>query len=261
MATNIHSQPSDAPSPTPVPPAIDQEVGDNALTDQEVPVDASFGYVRIWVMIPQELPADEFGAAPKLRDSLSLSYRTADGNEETLISNPYPYMIGGYREISPGKRTFQLNRKKGGESEVVGSLEMDVESKSFSTIAITKKGTSYQLEAIPDTETADEKSQSDASDTEPKKQIVCFNFLPGAKVVVSSVDPKFSVEVQPGNPVTIPDLPSKVFTMTTDGSYDGKSISGEFEVDLSGNDSMSYVIIQDIYGRTVPALLPSGKLD
>lgn len=265
LLSSIAAWPALAQEEEPAPPKILVQEADGSRPAEigsppEPNGDAS---IRIWTLLPAEVPAEEFGVAPTLKDDLSLVYDLPDGTEQALVSKVAPYGLIGYRGIDPGGYKIRLVQKsKNGAKTELASESLNLRPNSFTTLVLHKTGGSYKLLAVDETGAARKPlSESGDQPPPPPKEIVFYDFLPNTQVSVEAKKPAIKKALSNGKIERIGNLPASIFTLETTGKIGKKPFTSQSEADLVSYDSLSYVLIEDIYGRVVPAVLPNAVMD
>jgi hypothetical protein len=85
--------------------------------------------------------------------------------------------------------------------------------------------------------------------------------VPSTSFEVKCDNPSFTESANFGHPKKVGNLPGKLLNLSAVIPNGKRKLTSTVEADLLINDSLSYVIVQDMYGRIIPAIMPNAKLD
>jgi hypothetical protein len=236
-----------SPSPSPSPES------------EETAKDHS-AYLRVWTMIPAEVPAPIVGDAPKLAEDLTLVYMDEAGMPQPIASHLEPFTASGYAEYSPETRKILLVRKAGKSLQELSHTKAGMRPGMFLTVVVQKENGSYSLSILDDTPKPPEQKPGEPPPP-PPKQLLLHNFLAGEAFTVSSKDASFSRNVPFGSPQLVTELPGKIFNIQVPMTVKKRQYISNIEVDLKANDSLSVLLVKNLYGQTAVMVLPTGKLE
>lgn len=241
-------------------PLVDQGALDQEAERTNAPTTSNEtdGFIRVWTLVEAEIPGKQFGAVGKLNKKLGVVKQGGTGEPLYLISNPYPYMLSGYATITPGKHKIALVDIEKEGAPPIETLEVEVTPSSFHTLIILRNGEEYSLNLIADTV-----SSAGKGDDLPKVQpavegLVVYNSLEGSSTALVSENPPIQKVVASGVTGKIEGLPRNVINMKIATKVAEEIHNAEVEVNLRDYNSLTCVIIKDLYGRVVPALLPNA---
>ncbi len=240
----LHHQAAAAEAPPPTP-EVESENSDSPR-------------LRVWVMIPPEKYPPIVGDQPMLSEKLALIYDGDDGKPQYLVNNAAPYDCTGYIEIPPNPIRLRLMRQTPGAMVELASATVEPKSGSFHTAIIQKSG-GYKLSLIDETPPPPPPAKEGEPPPPPPKQIVFYNFIPGTNPQISCKDPNFSRTVGYGQSQLATGLPGKIFSVTMPMKSKKREYLGQIEVDLAASDNLSFLIVQDFYGRTTAKILTNAK--
>lgn len=221
----------------------------------------SVSYLRVWVMIPPDVPPKIVGESPTLAENLSMVYRNDAEQEQTIIGHATPFSACGYIEMSPLKCNIRLIYKTAGPPIELTNLKATLKGGLFYTIIVQKQNDRYQMTLVDDTEPP-LPAQPDA--TPPPRGIVLYNFVPGSTMTVSCKAPSFSRSVAYGKPERITGFPAKIINLEMPmkklkGSK--REYVGIFEANFQTNNQLSFIVAKDIYDRVAPFITVDGKTE
>lgn len=217
-------------------------------------------YLRVWSMLPAEVPAPIVGDAPSLAEELDLVYMDEAGAPQFLARHLRPFSTNGYAEQEPATRKILLVRKTGSSFQELAKLDAVLKANTFFTVVVQKENGRYFLALIDDT-LKPPKQEPGQPPPPPPKQIVLHDFLPGDAITVSSKAAGFSQTVSFGAPQIITGLPEKIFDIQVPLKIKNREFLNNIEIDLKENDSLSVLIVQNLYGRPAVTVIPNGKLE
>jgi hypothetical protein len=235
-----------------------QDATDSASDGVEANVSSS-AWLRVWVMLPPEIMPEVVGNQPKLADKLSLGYDAGEGQLQLLVGRATPFTTTGYTELPAANTTLRLVRKTGDKTSDLAKVSAPLKAGSFYTVIVQKQGGRHTLALVDDTPKPPEKKK-DSAET-PPKQVVFHNFLADSPTEISSTNPPFKQEIHFGKSATVSDLPARVFNVTMPVKTGDKVDTTSIEIDLRTYDSLSFLIVKDLYGRTAALVFPNGKLE
>lgn len=218
-------------------------------------------WLRVWVMIPPEALPKTVGDQPSLNDKLSLLIGSEGQEPHYLVSNATPFQTTGYIEIPPNPQQIRLVKPSGDSVIDLARVSVQPKAGSFLTAVVQKSGAGYSLALIDDTPKPPPPAQPGQPPPPPPKQILFYNFLPEFSSEVLSEDPSFTRPLVYGRPQIVTGLPAKLFYVQMPRKTGNRTNMSNTEVDTQLNDSLSFLVIKDFYGRVVAKLLPNGKLD
>ncbi len=211
-------------------------------------------------MIPAEVPAPILGDEPKLAENLNLVYNDEGDKPQSIAGNLRPFSVGGYAEFTPATREIRLIQNNGKSQLELAKAKVEMKPGSFHTIIVQKANGQYALSSIDDTPPPP-KNADGSTAPPPSKRIIFYNFLPGDTVNISSKDAGFLKTVSFGSPQMAAGLPGKIFSVQMPLKTKKREFTSDIEVDLQTNDSLSFVIVQNLYGKTAAFVIPNGKVE
>ena len=108
-------------------------------------------YLRVWSMLPAEVPATTVGDAPSLAENLSLVYMDEAGSPQSIAKHLEPFNTSGYAECSPAIRKILLVRKSGSALQELAQAKTSIRKGMFLTVVVQKENGRYLLSVIDDT--------------------------------------------------------------------------------------------------------------
>ncbi len=249
-------------------PAADRAPQEGSASAQATPVPhppkpRTEAYVRTWIMLPADEPTAMVGEAPDLKDRLRIEYSQGSGSPQVLVNRATPFQLRSYTEIPPGRYTFRMVRDRDGDPEEIASADVTLKAGSFVTLIAYPKDGRIVFTLADDTKSARQAPEREGAQPPPPppKEIVFYNFVPATTVRVRSEEPAFERTLHYGAVERISPLPAKLLNIQTIQTVNDREQIITTEVDLPIYDSLSFVIVQDIYGRSVPGTVPNAVVD
>ncbi|HEY8898802.1 MAG TPA: hypothetical protein VIM61_00100 [Chthoniobacterales bacterium] len=218
-------------------------------------------HLRVWVMVPPEVMPAIPGDQPSLRDKLSLVYDGPDGKPAFLLSAAVPFDTTGYMEVPGHPTEIRLVRQIDGDLAEVARSKAKLKTGAYLTAVIQKENGRYTLSFIDDTLPPPPQPAPGEAPPPPQKRIVFYDFISGDSTTISCKDPVFSKTLTFGTPQILADLPEKIFSISMPIKSAKRTYMGTIEIDLQTNDSLSFLIVKDFFGRTTAKVFPNSKLD
>ncbi len=194
------------------------------------------GYVRFWNMLAGK-------AAPTLQ-LLSA--------EDKLLTTAPPNNSGSnYVGIPPGSYTF-IVRKPGDAVNPLKKLPVILRGNTYITFLAQEKNGQPTVDLIDDT--------LDPKKADGPSRLVVRQFIPSARVIVSTREGVASQEVGFGETATLENLPNRVLFLTMKAVGLGPELKmWNTEADFTAARHATLLIINDSYGRFRPRLSYDGQ--
>lgn len=218
---------------------------------------ATEAYIRVWTLIPPDEEAAQIGAVGKFSQPIRLEAIGSGGEPLPLVSNPYPFMLSGYRPVSSGKFELRLSQGVGEEAVNRARTEVELPPGSFTTVVISRDSTGT-FQVLVDL---------DSTTTKVDDKLVVKSRFPGLTVVnpfenlrsaVVAEGSAMRIIVNPSDRIHFPNVPRQIIPTKIVSEIDGNTFSSEVELDFRVHDSLTCLFIRDLYGRYVPAVLPNS---
>lgn len=220
-------------------------------------------YIRVWTLLDADVPSEQFGVVGKLSKKLGITSQIGSGESEFLVSNPYPYMLSGYAPIKPGNYKISLVDIDAKDADSLSSVEIEIKPSSFHTIMIERDGGNYSLKWMADSVSVsgDESSSGAIKVKAAVEGLIIYNSIPGASTALASEQPAVQKLVNSRVIEKITGLPRSIIPMKIATKFNDKIVNAEAEINLRDYTSLTCVVVKDIYGRIVPAVIPNAVVE
>lgn len=195
---------------------------------------------------------------------ICLSNPSQAGEPLVIAKNPRNFSFStGYRDVPAGKYSVLIVSEKLPESPLA-TVNADLRSKEFYTLLIQSHSGRPHITLIDDTLTSKRPKATSGTPTDPEytRAMTVFHFAPEYRIELQVEAIPIDHNLPFGREFSLANLPKKDLNLKVLAQKgDEPPVVSEVEVELATHESVSVLLITDVYGRFAPRAILNGLLD